>query len=66
MFRRCTELTKIIKTEFDIPVIFITGNSDEQTKKRALLTKPIAYLQKPIFIESLCTLINEAMIGNLD
>ncbi len=32
----------------DVPVLYLTGNSDEITKKRAKATKPIAYMVKPV------------------
>ncbi|PKL35783.1 MAG: hypothetical protein CVV44_19850 [Spirochaetae bacterium HGW-Spirochaetae-1] len=37
-----------MKKQFDIPVIFITANADQEVKQRALATNPVAYLHKPI------------------
>ena len=32
----------------DVPVIFLTGNTDESTKKRAMETNPAGFLIKPL------------------
>jgi len=37
-----------MKKQFDIPVIFITANTNMEVKQRALATNPAAYLHKPI------------------
>lgn len=37
----------------DVPVIYLTGNADENTKKRAYETGPSDYLIKPIDMEVL-------------
>ncbi len=37
----------------DVPVIYLTGNADENTKKRAYKTGPSDYLIKPIDMEVL-------------
>ena len=52
------EAAAIINEKYNIPVIFITGNNDKSTKNRALATKPLDYLLKPINIESLHRIIN--------
>jgi len=44
---------KFIRTNYNIPIIFITGNTDEMTKKRALEVKPRGYLEKPVDCEKL-------------
>jgi CheY-like chemotaxis protein len=31
-----------------VPIVFVTGNTDESTKQRALAIGPAAYLQKPV------------------
>lgn len=43
-----TEAIKKIQSSKPIPVIYITGNSDEQNRSRAEKTKYIDYLVKPI------------------
>lgn len=42
------ETAKIIKSKYDIPIVFITGNSDASTIKRAKETDPTSILRKPI------------------
>ncbi|WP_339712786.1 response regulator [uncultured Kriegella sp.] len=42
------ETSQIIYEKYKIPVIFITGNSDESTLERAKKTKPIHIIHKPI------------------
>ncbi len=32
----------------DVPVLYLTGNSDDITKKRAKATNPVAYMVKPV------------------
>ena len=41
------ETSKIIRAIFDIPIIFLTGNSDSATLQRAEITGSSAYLLKP-------------------
>ncbi len=36
-----------LKAEFDLPVIFLSAHSDQETLARAMLTAPSAYLLKP-------------------
>lgn len=45
----------------DIPVIFITGNSDPITRQKAMETNPISYIIKPIEMEVLKQAITEAV-----
>jgi two-component system, response regulator PdtaR len=37
-----------IRRRFGIRSIFVTANTDSETRKRALATKPIAFLEKPL------------------
>ena len=41
------ETAKIILEQFQIPVIFLTSNSDDATFQKALLAKPYAFISKP-------------------
>ena len=42
------ETAKTIMQTSSAQIIYITGNTDEHTKERALRTKPKAYMGKPI------------------
>lgn len=42
-----------LKSDFDIPVIFITAYADEQTLSRAKIVEPLGYLIKPFDFSSL-------------
>ena len=42
------ETAQLINNEYQIPVIFITGNSDKSTLERARKTNPIDFIFKPI------------------
>ena len=37
----------------DIPIIYLTAYSDRVTKERAMKTRPVAYLEKPVKKETL-------------
>jgi len=41
------EAAQIILENFQIPVIFLTSNSDDATFQRAITTKPYAFISKP-------------------
>lgn len=43
----------------DVPVLYLTGNSDELTRKRAKTTNPIAYMVKPVDMSLLKKTIRE-------
>lgn len=47
------DATEAIKTECDIPVIFITGFDDKEIKARAEKIKPLGYFIKPLNLISL-------------
>lgn len=47
------EAAKTIMNTHGTAVIFVTGNTDEETRTRALSIKPKAYLEKPIDCEKL-------------
>jgi len=40
-------ITKI-RNFSDVPVLYLTGNSDETTRKRAHASRPVAYMVKPV------------------
>ena len=45
------ETAERIRENFDIPIIYLTAHSDNQTLKRAKITGPFGYLVKP-FVDS--------------
>lgn len=55
------QLVQEIKNKQNIPVIYITGNTDTRTKESALATQPLGYLQKPVDTETLYTTIKELL-----
>lgn len=48
----------------EIPVIYITGNSDPITRQKANETNPTSYIIKPIEMEVLKTAISDALGEN--
>ncbi len=41
------EAARRIQESFNIPIIYLTAHSDEQTLKRAKITRPFGYIIKP-------------------
>ncbi len=58
------ETVALIRSETDIPAIFITGYEDDFTKERAERLRPLAYLIKPLEFRSLETIIDDYFSGN--
>lgn len=52
------ETVNIVKSKWDIPYIFISGNSDEATKSKAMLTNPKGFMSKPVSKEDLIKELN--------
>ena len=50
---------KQIRTKSDVPVIYVTGNSDKSTIQRAKETNYVAYLVKPIVFDQLKKTISQ-------
>jgi signal transduction histidine kinase len=50
-----------IRSQLDIPIIYLTANSDEATLQRAKLTEPFGYLLKPFEDRELHTTIQMAL-----
>jgi two-component system, response regulator PdtaR len=42
------EAIEQIREFTDVPVLYLTGNSDETTRRRARATNPVAYMIKPV------------------
>jgi CheY-like chemotaxis protein len=53
------EAASIIKSELDIPIIFITGYDEENIKERAAILKPLAFLIKPLAIKKLKSILDD-------
>jgi two-component system, cell cycle sensor histidine kinase and response regulator CckA len=58
------ETARIIIDNYDIPVVFLTANSDKTTIARAKLTGPFGYLMKPLEERDLHTAIELALYKN--
>ncbi|MEX0686434.1 MAG: response regulator [Balneolales bacterium] len=56
------ETMERIRAFSSIPVIYLTGNTDEATRNRAEKTNPISFMNKPVDLEKLCEVI--ALKGN--
>jgi FixJ family two-component response regulator len=56
------DLIRIMRQrQIGIPVVFITGRSDKETRMRAMQEGAIAFLEKPVCEASLMTAIEEAL-----
>ena len=55
------ETTIRLKEKMDVPVIYITAHTDEQTVARAKKTKPSSLLQKPVDDNTLKKAIRKAL-----
>ncbi|OHD17059.1 MAG: histidine kinase [Spirochaetes bacterium GWD1_27_9] len=56
------EAAEIIKSQSNIPIIFITGYDDLTIRKRAEKLNPLEYLIKPLVIDKLKTIIDAYFI----
>ena len=55
------ETARRIKEKKDIPIIFLTANTDTATFTKAKTIKPFGFLSKPFDYNSFVSLINEAL-----
>ncbi len=55
------EAAREIHQRFQIPIIFMTGYSDEETIARARDLKPLAYLVKPVTPDNIIPVIDSAL-----
>ncbi|ATU07396.1 response regulator [Methanohalophilus portucalensis] len=53
-----------IRKNFDIPIIYLTAYTDEETLERAKLTHPAGYISKPFKLEDIHTNIEIALHKN--
>lgn len=49
------EIAQKVKDKYDIPIIFLTADSSEETIARAKITEPFGYLVKPVDSKTLLT-----------
>ncbi|OHD64720.1 MAG: hypothetical protein A2176_10135 [Spirochaetes bacterium RBG_13_51_14] len=54
-----------IRKEYDIPILFLSASTDEDSINRAMATNPMDYLPKPINTMKLKSII-EALMGRED
>ncbi len=55
------EAAKQINEKFGIPVVFLTGNADGETVRRARESQPYGYILKPIHVQDLYSTIDTAL-----
>jgi len=53
------EVARQIMEQWDIPVIFLTGYSNDNLMQRALALHPAGYLVKPVMFEEIAALIEQ-------
>ncbi len=58
------EAARTIRRAHDIPVVYLTGNADMATVKRARETDPYGYVLKPVDIQHLFSTIDTALHRN--
>jgi CheY-like chemotaxis protein len=49
------EAAREIRDRFDIPSLFVTATTDQQTRQRAATTRPLGFLEKPFTEQRLRT-----------
>jgi signal transduction histidine kinase len=59
------EIAKKIRTEHDIPVIYLTADSSEETIQRAKITEPFGYLVKPVDNKTLITNVELTLLKQI-
>jgi PAS domain S-box-containing protein len=59
------EAAQLLIEQYEIPVVFLTAHSDEQTLNRAKLTKPNGYIIKPFVYEDIKTTIEIALYKSI-
>ncbi len=57
------ETAEKIRSHYGLPIIFLTSNSDKETRERAEIVGPIDYLTKPVEIEVLKQAIDNAFFN---
>jgi DNA-binding NarL/FixJ family response regulator len=60
------EGARLLRQQFGIPVIFLTGEIDKETVQRAAEIGPAGYLTKPVHGNQLVTAVRSAMIAGME
>mgnify|MGYP001024006901 CR=1 FL=1 len=55
------QTAKMIRSRFDIPIIYLTSHTDSQTLDRAMVTEPFGYMVKPFEVRELHITIEIAL-----
>jgi len=55
------EAAEELKRRFNLPIVYVTAYTDDETLKRAKLTRPYGYIKKPFEAVELCTIIELAL-----
>ncbi|MBT1702475.1 response regulator [Chryseosolibacter indicus] len=55
------ETARVIKSKYNLPIIYITALSDKETVQRAKITEPFGYLTKPFEDREIFTVIEMAL-----
>lgn len=55
------EAARQIRMVYDIPVVFVTSNADQDTFRKARFSNPAGFLAKPVVEESLRTTLEIAL-----
>ncbi len=55
------ETARVVKTKYNLPVIYITALTDKDTIQRAKITEPFGYLTKPFEDREIFTVIEMAL-----
>jgi two-component system, response regulator PdtaR len=59
-----TETARMLRDEFNVPSVFLTAYSDDQTIKSALASNPLGYLVKPFVDRELRAAVELALYKN--
>ncbi|GJQ60591.1 MAG: response regulator [Candidatus Scalindua sp. AMX11] len=57
------EAAREIRSRFSIPIIFLTGHKDKETKERAKFVEPSGYFIKPVEFEDLKLKIDNILLS---
>ena len=50
-----------IRDKYGMPIIYLTGNTDDATRQRAINSHPSRYLEKPVEADVLCEIIEQVL-----